>query len=144
MIEMWNFDGGRLKKASFLVFLLILFLSLSACGSNTVSATSFPPVPADYAGKTNPFGAESVDVGAVNFNTYCEACHGAAGLGDGPAGQAINPKPASLPAVASQVGDDYLFWRVSEGKPGTAMVGWGSVLNEEQIWQVIAYIRTLK
>jgi mono/diheme cytochrome c family protein len=137
-------DGGRLKKASFLVILLILSLSLSACGRYAAPATSFPPVPADYAGKTNPLGADAVETGAVNFNTYCKACHGAAGLGDDPAGQAINPKPASLPAVAGQVGDDYLFWRVSEGKLGTAMVGWAGVLNEEQIWQVIAYIRTLK
>ncbi len=83
-------------------------------------------------------------MGAVNFNTYCEACHGVTGLGDGPAGQALKPKPANLPALASQVGDDYLFWRISEGKPGTSMVGWAGVLNEEQIWQVVAYIRTLK
>jgi len=46
-----------------------------------------------------------------------------------------------LSKVAS---DDYLFWRISTGKNGTAMVAWKGVLTDEQIWQVIAYIHTLK
>lgn len=135
-----------MKRNLFLIVALILAQTLSACGGGGAApATSFPPVPAEYAGKTNPFGSEAAAVGAVeDFNTYCEACHGAAGLGDGPAGQGLNPLPANLPQVAAQVGDDYLFWRISEGKPGTSMVGWAGVLNEEQIWQVVAYIRTLK
>ena len=123
---------------------LTLALTLSACGGKTAPAVSFPPVPADYAGKTNPFGVDATTDGAVNYNSYCEACHGATGLGDGPAGPALDPKPANLPSVAAQVGDDYLFWRISEGVVGTSMVGWAGVLTEEQIWQVIAYIRTLK
>jgi mono/diheme cytochrome c family protein len=133
-----------LKSFFFLATLLIFTLSLSACGSQAASATSYPPVPPDYSGKINPLSADAAETGAVNFNTYCEACHGAAGLGDGPAGQALDPHPANLPQVASQVGDDYLFWRISTGKPGTSMVGWEGVLNEEQIWQVVAYIRTLQ
>ncbi|MBK8420507.1 cytochrome c [Candidatus Villigracilis saccharophilus] len=41
-------------------------------------------------------------------------------------------------------GDDYLFWRISFGKDGTAMIAWKDVLTEEQIWQIIAFIRTLE
>lgn len=133
-----------MKKHLILIIALLFALTLSACAVQSAPVVSFPPVPADYAGKTNPFGADAASDGAPNYNTYCEACHGATGLGDGPAGQALDPKPASLPAVASQVGDDYLFWRISEGKAGTSMVGWAGVLSEEQIWQVVAYIRTLK
>jgi len=144
MIGTWSSGGGKLKQYLFLIIALMLAPMFSACGTQSTSDVSFPPVPADYAGKTNPLGADAAAVGAVNFSSYCEPCHGATGLGDGPAGAALTPGPANLPVVAAQVGDDYLFWRISEGRPGTAMVGWAGVLNEEQIWQVVAYIRTLK
>lgn len=131
------------RLLSFLAILLFV-LTISACASPAAPSTEIPPVPAAYAGKTNPLGADAAAKGALDYVSYCEACHGVSGIGDGPAGAALNPRPASLPKIAAQVGDDYLFWRISEGKPGTAMVGWGNVLNEEQVWQVVAYIRTLK
>jgi mono/diheme cytochrome c family protein len=43
--------------------------------------------------------------------------------------------------------DGYIFWRVSEGgamEPfNSAMPAWKSVYNEEQIWKLIAFVRTL-
>ncbi|NTU55364.1 MAG: cytochrome c, partial [Anaerolineales bacterium] len=30
------------------------------------------------------------------------------------------------------------------GSPGTSMPPWKNVLTEEQIWQIVAFIRTLK
>jgi mono/diheme cytochrome c family protein len=41
-------------------------------------------------------------------------------------------------------GDDFLFWRVSAGSPGTSMAPWQGILTEDQIWQVIAFVRTLQ
>ncbi|MCZ7549406.1 MAG: cytochrome c [Anaerolineales bacterium] len=89
-------------------------------------------------------GAPTRPPGKEAFTTNCAACHGAEGHGDGPAGAALDPKPRDLSAFAPEVGDDYLFWRVNTGVPGTAMVGWKGILTDEQIWDVIAYIRTLK
>jgi mono/diheme cytochrome c family protein len=66
------------------------------------------------------------------------------GHGDGPAGSALVPKPRNLPELASIVGDDYLFWRITTGKTGTSMVAWKGILTDEQIWQVVAFIHTLK
>ena len=34
------------------------------------------------------------------------------------------------------------FWRINTGKEGTSMVAWKDTLTEEQIWQVISFIRT--
>ncbi len=102
------------------------------------------PVPAEYAGLTNPLGPDAADQGAELFRTNCEMCHGPQGHGDGPAGQSLEPRPRNLAQIQSQAGDDFLFWRIHDGKPGTSMVAWKGILTDEQIWQVVSFIRTLK
>ncbi len=136
-----------MKKLVF--FILFYLLLLSACGSgNSYSdpdpASTLAPVPAEYAGRENPLGAEAVAEGMTIFHTNCEVCHGVEGHGDGPAGQALDPRPKNLADLQQIAGNDYLFWRINEGKPGTSMVAWKGVLTDEQIWQVIAFVRTLK
>ena len=135
-------------KKTFIILLVVGTFLLTSCGSGSSNASqpigTLEAVPAEYAGKTNPFGADASTEGAKVFHTNCEACHGLQGHGDGPAGVVLDPQPKNLPELAAQVGDDYLLWRISEGKYGTSMVGWKSILTEEQIWQVIAFIHTLK
>lgn len=131
-----------------LLFILVLCaLVLAACGGGggaSEEPAALDPVPAEFAGKTNPLGADAATDGAKVFQVNCEACHGTQGHGDGPAGQALDPKPKNLPDLAAKVGDDYLFWRVATGKPGTSMAPWKGILTDEQIWQAVAFIRTLK
>ena len=134
-----------MKKFGYLI--LISLFVLTACGSNASSNSTQAPlatVPAEYAGKTNPLGSDAATAGADVFKTNCVTCHGDNGEGDGIASQSLDPKPANLIDLSKQVGDDYLFWRVSEGKPGTSMVAWKGILTEEQVWQVVTFIRTLK
>lgn len=134
------------------IFLMIgmVVLLLAACGGNE-SASSSPeenatlaPVPAEYAGLSNPLGPDAAAAGAEVFRTNCETCHGPQGHGDGPAGQSLEPHPGNLARLQSEAGDDYLFWRIREGKPGTSMVAWKGILMDEQIWQAVSFIRTLK
>lgn len=136
-----------MKKVLFFV-MLGLFL-LRACGESNGSPGSEPistlvPVPEEYVAKTNPFGSEAAAEGAEIFRTNCETCHGPQGHGDGPAGDSLDPKPKNLAELQKIASDDYLFWRISEGKAGTSMVAWKGILTEEQIWQVVSFIRTLK
>ena len=132
-------------KKSMLFILVLGALILTACGGGGSSETvTIEPVPAEFAGKTNPLGADAATEGATVFQVNCESCHGPQGHGDGPAGVVLDPQPKNLPELAAQVGDDYLFWRVSTGKPGTSMPPWAGILTDEQIWQAVTYIRTLK
>jgi mono/diheme cytochrome c family protein len=137
-----------MRKISVAILAGILFLT--ACGGNEASSSStnpsatLAPVPAEYAGLTNPMGANAAAAGAEVFRTNCEMCHGAQGHGDGPAGQSLEPKPGNLAEVQTRADDDYLFWRIHNGKPGTSMVAWKGILTDEQIWQAVAFIRTLK
>jgi mono/diheme cytochrome c family protein len=124
-------------------------LILAACGANQSSASAddnapLAPVPTEYAGLTNPLGPDAAPAGAQLFKTNCEMCHGPQGHGDGPAGQALDPRPRNLAELQPKAGDDFLFWRIHEGKPGTSMVAWKGILSDEQIWQIVSFIRTLK
>jgi mono/diheme cytochrome c family protein len=123
-------------------------LILVACGGgNSTPAAenvTLAPVPTEYAGLTNPFGADAASQGAEVFHTNCEMCHGPQGHGDGPAGQSLDPRPRNLAELQTTAGDDFLFWRIREGRPGTSMVAWKGILTDDQIWQVISFIRGLK
>jgi mono/diheme cytochrome c family protein len=134
------------KKIPFLILATVLLLAACSAGgsSGTDEAVTLAPVPTEYAGLTNPLGADAAAQGARVFHTSCEPCHGPQGHGDGPAGQGLDPKPRNLAVVQAAANDDFLFWRINEGKPGTAMVPWKGILTDDQIWQVISFIRTLK
>ena len=107
--------------------------------------------PAEYTDLTNPFvdDQETVEAGEVIYETYCAACHGPEGDGDGPAAGALDPKPSVLTDahMMEELSDGYLFWRVSEGgafEPfNSGMPAWKEILSEAEHWQVISFIRAL-
>lgn len=129
---------------------MFLAVTMGACARPQAAATAQPvaatlaPAPADYAGQVNPFGAEAVSEGQALYKTNCATCHGESGHGDGSVAASLNPRPVNLAALNEAAADDYLFWRISTGRAGTAMAGWKGILSEEQIWQVIAAIREMK
>jgi mono/diheme cytochrome c family protein len=132
-----------MRKGLFVGSILGLII-LAACNVGT-SSTAQPtviPIPTEYAGLTNPLPADAE--GAEVFRINCAPCHGKLGHGDGPAGAALDPAPKDLSDLHPVVGDDYLFWRINTGKPGTSMVAWQGILDDEEIWQVVTFIRTLK
>ena len=134
------------KYGLFIVLNIFLLVACSSGASTSDQNEIGTPAPVleEYAGKTNPFGPATSGEGAQIFKTNCEMCHGPHGHGDGPASGSLDPKPKNLAILQESVGDDYLFWRISEGKPGTAMVVWKGILTEEQIWQLVSFIRTLE
>jgi mono/diheme cytochrome c family protein len=134
-------------KKVVLLFLILSAVILAGCGGNNVGDVDAPAtVPAEFAGQTSPFGLDTaaVTAGEEIFMSSCQTCHGPEGHGDGPASSALNPAPKNLAELQADVGDDYLFWRITEGKDGTSMIAWEGILTEDQIWQIVAFIRTLK
>src|SRR5512143_523531 len=132
-----------MKRSVFLLFVCVSFLT--ACGASSGSSDSnsnapLAAVPAEYADKSNPLGTDAASEGEKVFQANCQMCHGANGHGDGPASQSLDPKPKNLAVFQKIAPDDYLFWRISEGKPGTSMVAWKGILTEEQIWKAVSFI----
>jgi mono/diheme cytochrome c family protein len=148
-----------MKKSIWLSLgLIVIFaLVLSACAAAATPAAEKAEagggdvaVPVEYAGKTNPLekNANAVSAGKAVYEANCLSCHGESGKGDGPAGASLNPKPGNLVEVAADDSVDRIFWRISEGGMqapfNSAMAAWKGVLSEDERWQVISYIKTLK
>ena len=101
--------------------------------------------PADADKLNNPLKGQELAIkeGKQLFATYCAICHGAKGKGDGAAGAALNPKPANLTnSVFAAQSDGAIFWKITEGR--APMASYKSSLTEEQRWQLVTYLRTLK
>ena len=97
--------------------------------------------------RTNPVlpTADSLAQGEANYIESCLLCHGPTGLGDGPVGVTLNPRPANL-AVHMVPGvhtDGQILEWVSNGFPNSLMPAFADTYDEEQLWHLINYIRTL-
>jgi mono/diheme cytochrome c family protein len=103
-------------------------------------------LPPEFAGRRNPLaGAESIAAGAAIFRENCASCHGPEADGHGPASKGLVPPPANFRGgpVLGQHTDAYLYWRVTTGKPGTAMPSFHGALGDTEKWQVVSYLRSL-
>jgi cytochrome c553 len=153
-----------MKKTWFLLFaaLVISSLVLAACGGGGAAnnggeagggaqgeALDRPEPPAEYASMTNPHEGDdaAAQAGQQIYQTNCASCHGESGLGDGPAAAALDPAPQDLRDNEEGLSDAYLHWRIAEGGQmapfNSAMPAWKNTLSEDQIWQVVTYLRTL-
>jgi len=85
----------------------------------------------------------SVLIGKKLYRSRCAVCHGRTGLGDGPGGKALVPQPESLktPLVQNQT-DGEIFWKISNGR--NDMIKWEPILTEQQRWDLVNFIRTMK
>ncbi|MFM0048337.1 c-type cytochrome [Caballeronia grimmiae] len=102
-----------------------------------------------YASKENPLRPtmQNIDGGKRLFEQSCARCHGTTGLGDGPDGENLFPRPANIAASSKMpmASDSYLLWTISEGgvPVGSSMPPFKGSLKEEDIWKIVVYLRLL-
>jgi mono/diheme cytochrome c family protein len=84
-------------------------------------------------------GAAATGRGATRgeglFDVYCIVCHGEKGSGS-------TFTTVALKEAASGMDDATLSGFITEGLPGTSMPGFGKTLTDEQITDLMAFIRT--
>ena len=100
--------------------------------------------PATYVRPSVPYAAASIVQGEELYRAHCQACHGVAGYGDGPAAAGLPRPPADLTAqhAADHTAGD-LFWWVTHGIPGSGMPGFADQISPEARWDVINFVRAL-
>lgn len=86
----------------------------------------------------------ATDAGQTLYRKNCASCHGMAGKGDGPAAMALDPKPANFtdPALMHKATDQQLLGIIQNGFPKSDMKAWKGKLTEDQMKELVAYIRT--
>lgn len=87
------------------------------------------------------FGASGSTIKAdVLYHEYCSVCHGDRGDGNSRAMKSLNPPPRDLTKAGAALPRDYILHVITHGKPNTAMVGYKSRLNTEQLAALADYV----
>jgi mono/diheme cytochrome c family protein len=88
-----------------------------------------------------PTGGAALARGAQVYAAFCQACHGAAGLGDGPIVRRGFPAPPSLLAErAVAMRDGQLFHVITYGQGN--MPPYAAQVSAEDRWNVVALLRS--
>jgi len=89
--------------------------------------------------------AANMEAGREAFSHYCAACHGLDGQKTGvPFADRLSPPVPSLAAEhVQQYKDGQLKKIIDEGIAPSGMPGSSGVLNEDEIWSIVLYIRHL-
>jgi glucose/arabinose dehydrogenase/mono/diheme cytochrome c family protein len=138
-------------------------------GAKRVATTSPPPAPTASASVPaarqdapatqvgplrNPVAAtpESIAAGKKAYVTYCAACHGNAAEGAVKAGATISIIEEQGKKQPSDLTDDEwdhgasdaeIFSVTKKGIPSTMMMAWGGSIPDQDIWNIVNYLRTL-
>lgn len=113
-----------------------------ATATQAPSGSGKPAVPAPYGGKTNPLAGNTsaIAAGKAVFASECADCHSANAGG--------SSRGANLLLTVKEASEAYLFWRVNEGGRiapfNSRMPSFKNQLTENQIWQVISFLQSLK
>jgi mono/diheme cytochrome c family protein len=83
------------------------------------------------------------------YSTYCSSCHGDSGKGDGVAARSLPVKPADHTngTVMNQLTDKFITDIITRGGSAVSksafMPAWGNSLNDKQISDLVAYVRSI-
>jgi mono/diheme cytochrome c family protein len=127
--------------------LKMIFIS-SAVMLLSVSLAAQPKpwvVPANFKAMKNPVAQSdaSAKLGMGFFTKNCASCHGKTGLGDGVKARTLKDSPGDFSKADFQSSSDGdIFYRTKTGRGD--MPKYEGKLADEDIWNVVNYMRTLK
>ena len=155
----WGLTIGQQGVADVIAYLKVTFKGVpdiaAASGGGQANACVQPrktaKAPEDFLTRTNLLSssASSIQAGKELFlktaqPVACVMCHGEQGDGKGLMGAALVPPPRNFTCgpMMHDIPDGQLFWIIKNGSPGTGMMSFAT-LPDEQVWQLIHYIRSL-
>jgi mono/diheme cytochrome c family protein len=135
-----------IRKVSIIVSLLFAAGMITAQNvSGQENQSKLWEVPEEYKNMENPVakGEESNKIGKALYDRQCASCHGKTGLSDG-------FKSRTLSDFAGDFSGDYYqnqtdgehFYKTKFGRE--EMPKYDGILTDEQIWNIVNYMRTFK
>lgn len=135
-----------MKKQCFKILSVIIIFSGIIILSSFRQAKKPWTVPDKYTKMTSPVksDAESLKEGKALWVKHCQSCHGKTGMGDGTKAPQLKTEPGDFSKAETQKQTDgSLFYKISEGRDDMPSFK-KKVEDDEEIWQVITYLRTFK
>jgi mono/diheme cytochrome c family protein len=83
-----------------------------------------------------------VAAGAQHYAALCVGCHLAPGVSQSAIRRGLYPHPPNL-AQEEQQQAQRAFWVIKHGIKMSAMPAWGMTLDDDDIWNVVAFIRKM-
>ena len=138
-----------MKPSMLALLTVVVSLALPAAAERHMMQ---PLVPADKLAEARglrsplPSSPEIVHQGKTLYNGKggCFNCHGKDGDGNGPLAAQLNPPPRNFRhhGFWRHRTEGEIFWVIKNGSAGTAMVGFGGQLTDEEMWSLIQYVRS--
>ena len=125
----------------------VILLGVSLINLNVSAQTQPKPwdAPADCKTMKNPIAAgdASNKAGLPLYTKNCASCHGKTGLGDGVKARALKTFPGDFSSDAFQnQSDGEHFYKSKFGRD--EMPKYEGKLSDDDIWNLVNYMRTLK
>jgi len=95
------------------------------------------------SGETNPasLNEDNLKAAVDTYKTMCARCHSTPEGEQSVYGQSFYPPAPQLPKGMAQYTDAQLFWLIKHGIRNTGMPAWGSMLSDEEIWQIVSLLK---
>lgn len=127
------------RTAALAVLVSIVGAAAANAGAGDIDKAATPAPSATGDVDSNPYTTDTDAIAegkSLWRDTGCYSCHG--GVGEG----GVGPNLTDDEWVYKPT-DKTLFKTIAKGRKGTNMVGWSKDLDDDQIWKVVAYIRSL-
>ena len=93
---------------------------------------------------TNPLAAtpETIEEGKLQYERFCQHCHGEAGKGDGLVAKAYKGVPVYSSDALKAVNDGHIYHVITHGKG--RMWPHGSQISSQNRWKIVLYVHELQ
>lgn len=143
----WKVQYTETQRWQLVVYIRTMFTQTTKKPADPPKSARFS-YPAIYATLHLPTSAK-YDTGKKQYLALCSHCHGLTGAGDGAAGSYLNPKPADLRKLKTDIktglGSDNiegsLLSRLTFGIRNSAMPAWGEFLPEHERWTDVRFVK---
>jgi mono/diheme cytochrome c family protein len=91
----------------------------------------------------DPATEDDLIAGAEIYKAMCAECHGQLNERPSTLGASFYPPAPQLPGHSTSYTEPELFWIVKHGIRNTSMPAWRNLLSDEDIRQVVAFLKRL-